>query len=53
MMLFGQVQVQAGPEWNPAGRYLVCGFVLAWCGCLVSLVCTIGLAIWLVGVSSG
>ena len=37
-----QVRAEAGNEWNPARRYALAGYVLAWLGMLV-LVMTLGL----------
>jgi hypothetical protein len=37
IILYQRVRMEAGREWNPAGRYLMCGFVLAWVGSLLSI----------------
>jgi hypothetical protein len=37
MILHHQVRSETGREWNPAGRYLLAGFVLAWTGSLLSI----------------
>lgn len=41
--LYQRARVDAGKEWNPASRYLLGGFVLAWIGSLVSLLATGGI----------
>jgi len=33
-----QVRAEAGKEWNPAQRYAIAGYVLAWLGILVLIV---------------
>lgn len=40
--LYRQARAEAGRDWNPAGRYLVCGVLLACLGGLVSAI-TLGL----------
>ena len=31
-----RVRRETGEEWNPARRHLYCGWLLAWCGLLLS-----------------
>ncbi len=38
IILYQRVRMEAGREWNPAGRYLMCGFVLTWLGNLFSII---------------
>lgn len=38
MTLYHQVRVEAGQSWNPASRYLACGFLLAWVGGFFSVI---------------
>jgi len=45
--LYRQVRFEAGEGWNPANRYLFCGFLLAWVGSFISLI-TLGLVFVLV-----
>lgn len=40
-----QILAEAGGDWNPADRYLACGYALARAGCLISVVFPLVLAL--------